>query len=364
MRLQLSLTAGVALLCALEAREPGGLTPDLFKLYLAGCTDAAESSNTEPDKTVATMSSIIAKRPRFAPAWAQLLAAQDNFVAMAEIDGMDAALGPRKTLKRYLAEARKIHPDLPEINLVEISQLPPSDYAGKLEGITQAKARAPDRAAVWGMETHLLQSVGRMAAAVRSARRAAELEPLSPAAANQVITTLAYAGEIEEARKELSRAERKWSGTGALRDVQWAFHLRYGDPRIARSLRGQPADLYLRARLDPTPENIDMVTADIARLSETDIEQVGYAIQALAEFDKTDEVYGWLYRVPASRLALYSYLLFRPAFEDVRRDARFMIVTKRIGLLSYWRKTGIWPDFCYDPQLPYECQKEAGKLAA
>ena len=39
-------------------------------------------------------------------------------------------------------------------------------------------------------------------------------------------------------------------------------------------------------------------------------------------------------------------------------------VAKRLGLLDYWQKTENWPDFCFDPDLRYDCKKEAAKLAA
>ena len=31
--------------------------------------------------------------------------------------------------------------------------------------------------------------------------------------------------------------------------------------------------------------------------------------------------------------------------------------------LEYWRKYGIWPDFCSKPDLPYDCKAEAAKIA-
>ena len=34
----------------------------------------------------------------------------------------------------------------------------------------------------------------------------------------------------------------------------------------------------------------------------------------------------------------------------------------KVGLLAYWEQTGVWPDFCRDPQLPYDCRAEAAKL--
>jgi hypothetical protein len=41
-----------------------------------------------------------------------------------------------------------------------------------------------------------------------------------------------------------------------------------------------------------------------------------------------------------------------------------MQITARAGLVAFWRKTGEWPDFCFEPGLPYDCKKEAAKLAA
>ena len=62
-------------------------------------------------------------------------------------------------------------------------------------------------------------------------------------------------------------------------------------------------------------------------------------------------------------LAEISYMLFRPAYAGLRRDPRFMQVAKRIGLVDYWRKSGKWPDFCFEPDLPYNCKAEVAKLA-
>jgi hypothetical protein len=42
-------------------------------------------------------------------------------------------------------------------------------------------------------------------------------------------------------------------------------------------------------------------------------------------------------------------------------DPRFMDVAFRSGMLTYWRKSGQWPDFCDDPKLPYDCRREAAK---
>lgn len=40
-----------------------------------------------------------------------------------------------------------------------------------------------------------------------------------------------------------------------------------------------------------------------------------------------------------------------------------MAAAAHFGLLYYWQTSGIWPYFCSDPTLPYNCKKEAAKDA-
>ena len=367
LRLQLSLTAGRVLGCALEARETSGLRPDLLRLFLSGCAAEAETSNMEPHKVAASMRSIVDQQSDFKPAWSRLLLADTQTLSLAQLDGVGIAEA-RAIAAQDISKARKVVPDLRELKLMDLNSKPlsPFDHAGVLKAIAREKAVAPDMPVIWRSEADVLAKVGRLREAIESARRAAELDPLSPAATTELIYALAWGGQIDAAKAELKRAEQQWPGTGALRDAQWAFHLRYGDPRIAQGLRpGAQAEPYLRARLNPTPANINALVDPIQRsLSRSEFGEFGYALQALGEFHRTDEAFAWLNRTPREKVVEFSYLLFRPGLADVRRDPRFLGVAKRIGLLSYWRKSGKWPDFCSEPGLPYDCKKEAAKLAA
>ena len=55
--------------------------------------------------------------------------------------------------------------------------------------------------------------------------------------------------------------------------------------------------------------------------------------------------------------------LFRPQMRSIRADPRFIGLAASLGLLAYWQKSGVWPEFCSDPRLPYDCQKEAARMA-
>ena len=369
LRQHVSLTAGRVLGCMLKARQEGGLRSDLLRLFLNGCAASAETSGEDPVKIVAMMRKVIAQRPNFSPAWAILLPWDRNVYQAAQAqDRVDEA---RAELIRDIALARTADPGLPEIGLAELELLPPGAYARALDLVGALKAKHPDEPDVWVEDAVLLASVGRMSDSIASARAAAELDPLSPAVSGQLIQALAWGGATPAARRALQQAENMWPGTDALRDAQFAFHLRYGDPRIAQALMSDikdvdgRSDAYLLARLDPSPANLQRLAQKIKDCERRgDGSSFAYAVQALSEFGMTDEAFRWLERYPADKIAPLSYLFFRPGMAGVRRDARFMRIAKRVGLLGYWRSSGQWPDFCSQPGLSYDCATEAAKLRA
>lgn len=55
--------------------------------------------------------------------------------------------------------------------------------------------------------------------------------------------------------------------------------------------------------------------------------------------------------------------LFQPELKAFRADPRFMPFAHRLGLVDFWISTGRWPDFCADPDLPYDCRAVAARLS-
>jgi hypothetical protein len=364
LRQQLSLTAGRVLGCALDSREAGGLKPDLLKLFLNACAVVGELSIEDPESVSPSLRTIVAQQPNFKPAWALLLSA-DQLAVDAGVYEPGLASAPFATLRADMAKARRVAPDLPELTLSEIFLLPTNAYAEKLRLIHEAAQRAPNAAAVFAQKSDLLQSVGLMVESVQAAQRSAQLNPLSANAETQMIMTLAYAGQISEARQEITRAEKVWAGTGALRDLIWAFNMRFGDPKVAMTFVDETNEvptLFLKARLDRSPSNLARLVAAIRPYAAHPRgDYMAFSTQALAEFDQIDDVFMWLEKSSTADVARNSYIYFRPAFENVRRDPRFMAVARRIGLAEYWLKSGKWPDFCQDPKLTYDCKTEAAK---
>ena len=209
-----------------------------------------------------------------------------------------------------------------------------------------------------------------MAASVQAAKRAVELDPLSPDARSQYIRALTYAGQFSRAQADISDARKKWPNDPAIEMAEFSFEYRYGDPRAAEQLMPRVLDYsdaqltpyrkLVAARLDPSASNVEDLIDTLRAQTQNDPDNGNKQLLALGLFGKFDEVYRLLSDPGFQRFADPS-LLFRPEFAPVRADPRFMSVAARSGLVRYWRESGNWPDFCSREQLKYDCKREAEK---
>lgn len=365
LRQRLALTAGRVLDCALEAGTSGGLPADLLKMFLNACSASVENAGGGPDLVESQLRPIVARLPKFEPAWRRLIVADTYSVTGARFTA--ELPQAQDQLRADAAEVKKRFPDLPELAVAENELAPRLDYGRAIARLTKAVERAPDSPLLWSELSNALAQVGLLYDAVAKARRSAELDPLSPSGTTLTIMMIANSGELDLARQELAKAEKLWAGTAALQEAQLAFASRYGDPQLALRLdpSGYNTAAFYRARLDPTPANIAKlkVGIDAFRPKAVTASQVGWATQGLGQFGLVDDVYYWWARLPTDDAARISYTLFRPTMASVRRDPRFMPLAKRLGLLDYWRASGHWPDFCNRPGIDYDCKAEAAKLS-
>jgi hypothetical protein len=146
--------------------------------------------------------------------------------------------------------------------------------------------------------------------------------------------------------------------------------MRYGNPRVAlemarsgNSVVEEPMIAFLEARINPTKANVDHAIDELmAGYKEYPIEP-GWVAQALGTFGRTEEAVRFLLALPPhAQYGDAAEMLFRPHMSAVRHDPRFMRVARIFGVTDYWIKSGILPDFCYDPSLPYDCKRELAKL--
>lgn len=237
-----------------------------------------------------------------------------------------------------------------------------------MELIDSAVEAYPDNPDLLTLRSNLLMSVGRMNAAAQTAKHAAEVDVLSPAVRAAYIFTLAHSGQKELALHELARAQAIWPGAANLSEAQFSINVRYGDPKAAleqmrtgtfRSDIPASNESLLEARLHPTRENIARAISEASAIRGQTIRQW---IQVLAQFGRDKEVLDYLLTYDPNGPEQFTDVLFRPNTRRLRQDPRFMLVARRFGLLDYWMKSGNWPDFCFEPDLPYDCKKEAARL--
>ena len=117
---------------------------------------------------------------------------------------------------------------------------------------------------------------------------------------------------------------------------------------------------FLEARIDPSPAKVDRAIAEARAVSKR---WMVHYVETLAEFGRKEELIKALSELDPGD-SLGPAQVFQPKYRFLHNDIRFMAIMNRWGSqLDYWRKSGNWPDFCFEPSLPYDCKVEAAKLA-
>jgi DNA-binding winged helix-turn-helix (wHTH) protein/tetratricopeptide (TPR) repeat protein len=361
----LAFAAARVLGCAIEEQSGrhGHLSQNLRRTYLNACASLAEVG-WDNSPVLPQLRRVTLEAPSFRPAWARLLTAQADYVDGLVVTAQDSATA-RADLGMYIKQARTLDPQMAEVTLAELTLTQNLPLARSIFLTERAKAQDPRNPAVLVRRSQTLGLAGRMADAVEDAAQAAELDPLSPYTRTNLIQILFWAGQADQARTELAKAERLWPGTKTVRDAESSIDLRSaGFDKAAESADSAiPDRMYAAVRHTPSDENVARYVDYIRR--QRDLPKVVFGLQALGEMKRADEFYALVGQFGDKRgLATYSYVFFRPWFAEIRRDRRFIGFAAQLGLVDYWQKSGKWPDFCSEPDLPYDCKKEATKLAA
>lgn len=372
-----AFTAARVLGCALEglSAEHEQLSQNVLKLYLNACAQLDETFFHDASQVIPILERVTVEAPKFEPAWAKLLVAETNhYQNMSSAE--HRAYAPK--LRRTIAAARHVDPDIPEAYVAEIELLPGGTFYEQVRLIDRAAQLGPDNVFVLAGRSLAMLCVGRLEEAVEDARRAASLDPLSPAIRSSYIQALINSGKTDTARAELAKADHLWPGAPTILDSKVRLILAYGNlAEAADALRlmhsgavptgPAPREAFVQARLDRTPSKIDRTVklATSAYRARPEISTASALILTLGEFDRTEELLKFLSEFnDTDQLPYFVELLFVPPLADLRADRRFMSVAARFGLVNYWRRSGDWPDFCSDPDLPYNCKAEAAKLAS
>lgn len=373
LKQSMAYTAGQVLDCALQASEPGEarLDEQTLKLFLNGCALFGERYRSDPASVVPIFSQVVTAAPRFQPAWSKLLLAESQNLRGMVLFYDRWAPG---SLPKHIRAVRKLNPNLPELYVAEAALLPLSALDQRLRLVDEAVRLNPDSPDLLVVRAENLAWFGRNHDASEDARRAVELDPLSPGVRSNLIQALTYEGQLLAAEQELRHAEQLWPASPTIDDARFRLHSRYGDAsdalRLVQSREFRQTypthdmEPYLRARLSPTPSNVEKAIAAIRGAQLAQGRKRTQLVQLLAEFGRNDELFKELTDLRPDQLRVLSSVFYRPPFRQFRHDPRFMPLAARAGLINLWRKSGKWPDFCSEPDLPYDCKEEAAKLGA
>jgi tetratricopeptide (TPR) repeat protein len=368
----MAYTAGQVLDCALQANAPSQerLNEQTLKLFLNGCALFGERYRSDPNSVVPIFTQVVAAAPKFEPAWSKLLLAEAQNTRGQRLFFDRWAPG---NLPEHIEAARRLDPQMPELYLAQLALLPLGALDQRLKLLDKGIELNPDNPDLRVSRSEFLSSMGRNSDAIGDARRAVQINPLSSGFRSNLIQVLAYSGQLAAAEEDLRRAELLWPGSPTIEDARFRFTSRFGDPREALRMLQSPdfrqyyttqeMESYLEARINPTDSNIQLAIAASQAPQLSKGRRDVQFIQLLADFGRIDEIYVTLMRLNPSDARLAAGVIFRPAFEKFRRDPRFMQVAAHAGLIGFWRTTGMWPDFCFEANLPYNCKKVAAKLA-
>lgn len=375
LRQQTTAAVTAVLRCAISANVSRARLGDQdYRNFLDGCvavsTDFWEANAAD---LIPTFKHITQSNPKFAPAQALLVLADLSAFETAPPSAWKAlGLDGRAAL----AQAQALDPtsDLVIGAAAMFRPRNPAQWDGAFPIVDNGLKLHPDSVILLRLHSSLLMSIGRTREAVVNARQALEQDPLSPQIRLNLINVLVYSGQLSAGREELAKAEAIWPNSTSIADARFRVDLRYGDPRRALAYvlsRSPDTDVssnrswaaFIEARLDPTPAKIDAALNLFRERYRHDRADVPAYLQALGTFGRVDEAMEIMRNpIALDGLEASTDILFRPHMRPIFSDPRFMNLANGLGLLAYWSKTNIWPDFCSDPQLPYDCRKEARKF--
>lgn len=367
LRQQLAYSAGQVLRCTTEALAANHPQLELrtLRLYLNGCADLSNLLSTAGVAT-ATFKTVTEQAPRFKGGWAKLLLAQIEVVMSSDPTKYDSV---QQTLRSYITAARKLDSTMTEAYLAESWIQAPRPIIGWMRHTDEAVSRDPDHSQALEMRSLGMRHVGRMREAVADVKRAVQVNPLSPTARESLIVALMDSGAVAAARNELRSAEQLWPGATLLVNLRFMLEYRYGDPKEAKRMMeaGLPsqvppgAENFILARINPSAANIERATADAREAFKESANGGSFSsyVQVLATFGRTEDAIIQLLTVDPRVAPGVIVPLFRPHMSHVRQDRRFIKIAKRFELIPYWQASGKWPDFCSEPDLSYDCKKEA-----
>ncbi len=373
LRDRVAVGAAAVVACAAKARRPGAgeIATEALRSFLKACALSDDPKASETAR--ALYRDAIEQAPTFAPALSSLA----RMSALTIRDGAsEEAPQMRREAADYAHRALAIDPrDGSAFQALEMAVVPISRWDERQRLLSRGLTVDPSNADLAYEQGRVLVALGRIQEALIYQGRAVALDPHSATNAAQLANSLAASGDATAAETAIERAYQLWPDNDQVRAVRFWIAAWTGrdsaalqmldDPNFATWIsNGEQRGIWsaiLRAH-----QSRDLAQKAEARRRLLESEARGdfppwSGAQLLALLGFKDDAFAMVDRVSRRAPDRDPVFLFRAPMSPLQRDPRFMVVAERFGLVSYWRKTDRWPDFCADPALPYDCRAVAGK---
>lgn len=337
--------------------------PDTARLLLATC-DAVGTDFSEARRYAAQ---VVARAPDFARGWSEY--------AAGTVASEDTAPGPARDVadaetRAYARRAIALDPHQGLAYAAFVWSIHGLDhwferYAVESKGL----ALDPGEPEINAARAGELMDIGRLQDALGFMRRSYAADHFLPGKVQMLVDLDADSGNLDDARAMLRRGEMMWPHHPWFDALAYRLALHRGRPADALRLlndgaadESAPKDAADRAfiawRAAPSPAT----KAAAIRTVDAAVAQDGPsvdAVQTLAALGAIDAAYRLAERLPRFTDAGGSW--YRDYLAPFRDDPRFMTLAARLGLAQIWRRSGLWPDFCTDPGLRYDCKSAADR---
>ncbi len=359
--------------CALGRDNPRAARfgDEAMRLMLAICAQSHLKASAEHVKL---LEQLLVLEPDFARGWGWLAAERQYIAPDLPADAAAIKAEAEQDAQRALA----LDPHDGEAYLARAIGLDGiGHWAERMHILLRGHALDPANGDLDGAIADDLQAVGRWHEAAVFYQREIDADPFSAYAEANRIQLLALGGSLvdtTEAVEALGAARKRFGSHRAIAFTDLEVNALVGDPRRALAILEDPArgfplrpdrialwNTLATARAAPSPENDAKIERFLTTAPTSQLE-VFLALQTLGRHDRVDEAYAYIEGL-GSELGerLSTAELFNSLTRSLRDDPRFMTVAARAGLVSIWRATDHWPDFCSGPAVRYDCRAEAAR---
>jgi len=347
--------------------------PEAYETYLQGRALYRDGTSMNLERAITYLDSATKTDPLFVDAWGTLAMAELNKIQYEFLDPLEPVPAARRAARRAL--------ELSPCSIDARLAMAIADWRERSKTVAESVAEfrsimadAPNSSTVLARMGMLYHEVGHLNDAVRMFAKGYRLDPLSANTASFYIWMLHMAGERDEAQALALANQERWPWVMNMYEVQELPRLlaagHYDEARewiheFARQEGARPTLIFQMRSL--IAEFVD------AAESGNDSEYRNVLARMLAAAAENRLAYNYLFELLAvagfhddamqlarERIAADDFwfrgTLFRPSLTDFRSDPAVFELFEMNGLLEYWQTTDNWPDFCEDPDLPYDCR--------